>query len=210
MSSINEGSSMKIVGAVLSLAMASFSAHSATTISDITLLNSQSPGNIWITTGTHHWILGVSDKPSGPLLNDSDTSISGIATGQYWLFADPANLGNLPELQVTLSDGTKLDAVFQVSGINGSGQTWARVSGDSEISLGWASGAVDLVGTYGGRAPNGNNDFYLSTIISATPVPEPHPAALFLLGCATLFLLRQRSFTFARFGRFFARTPSTG
>ena len=96
---------------LLGLGLFSFSlvSQASTTIDDITLFNSQNPGEIWVTTPVFQWILGVSDNPQGPLLNQADTTIKGIPLGQYWLFADPASLGSRPELLVHLSDGRTLE-----------------------------------------------------------------------------------------------------
>ncbi|SEA62342.1 PEP-CTERM sorting domain-containing protein [Nitrosospira multiformis] len=182
---------MKKVLLGLGLFYFSVTSQASTTIDDITLFNSQNPGQIWITTGTFHWILGVSDKPEGPLLNQPDTSIKGIPLGQYWLFADPASLGSRPELLVHLSDGTTLDAIFDATGSNGTANTWSRISGSPELSLGWAQGAVDLVGTYGGLTPNGVNDFYLQAQI----VPEPETYAMFLAGLGLMGFMAKRKQT---------------
>jgi hypothetical protein len=175
---------------LLGLGLFSFSvaSHASTTINDITLFNSQNQGQIWITTGTFHWVLGVSDKPEGPLLNQADTTIKGIPLGQYWLFADPAGLGSRPELLVHLSNGTTLDTIFDATGSNGTANTWSRISGSPELSLGWAQGTADLVGTYGGLAPNGTNDFYLQAQI----VPEPETYAMMLAGLGLLGALSRR------------------
>lgn len=130
----------------------------------------------------------MSDRPEGPLLNQADTTIKGIPLGQYWLFADPANLGSRPELLVHLSDGTTLDTIFDATGSNGIANTWSRISGSPELSLGWAQGTIDLVGTYGGWAPNGINDFYLQAQI----VPEPETNAMLLAGLVLLSVLSRR------------------
>lgn len=166
----------------------SVTSQASTTIDDITLFNSQNQGQIWITTGVHHWVLGVSDRPNGPLLNQADTNVKGIPLGEYWLFADPANLGSRPELLVHLSDGRTLDTIFDATGSNGTENTWTRISGSPELSLGWAQGTVDLVGRYGGLAPNGNNDFYLHAQI----VPEPETYAMMLAGLGLLGTLARR------------------
>ena len=160
----------------------------AVTITDITLFNSQDPGIIWITSSpSSHWILGVSNQPHGPLLNAPNASVAGIPQGNYWLFADPANLGPIPELDVTLSDGSSLSALFQVVGNNGVAQSWSRLSGSTQLSLGWATGTADLVGTYGGIRPDGINDFYMTATIGVAPVPVP--AAVWLVGSGLLGLI---------------------
>ena len=158
------------------------------TISDITLFNSQNPGQIWITSSPSlHWILGVSNQPNGPLLNAPSASVAGIPQGDYWLFADPANLGLYPQLDVTLSDGSSLSALFQVVGNNGVAQPWTRLNGSTQLSLGWAAGTADLVGTYGGIRPDGINDFYMTATIGVAPVPVP--AAVWLFGSGLLGLI---------------------
>lgn len=159
----------------------------AQTINSVTLFNSQNPDQIWITwSPSAHWMLGVSEQPFGPILNRADASVSGISQGNYWLYADPAKIGVLPQLEVKLSDGNSLSAVFQLSGTNGTAQSWKRISGSSQLELGWAEGVVDLVGTYGGVQPNGINDFYLYAKLGTAPVPEPHSAVLALLGITML------------------------
>ena len=170
--------------AVFLLFTLTFSAQAAVTIKDITLFNSENPGQIWVTWTTGHWILGVSDKPSGPLLNAPNSSIEGIPQGNYWLFADPAGLGTHPQLDVTLSDGSTMSAIFEVAGSNGTAQSWARLSGDSLLSLRWAEGTIDLVGTYGGITPDGTNDFYMFASIGL--VPEPSQYAMLLLGIGVI------------------------
>lgn len=160
-------------------------------ISDITLFNSQNPGQIWVTSSTSHWILGVSDHANGPLLNAPNASVAGIPQGNYWLFADPAILGSLPQLNVTFSDGTSISALFQVVGSNGTAQTWTRLSGSSQLSLGWAAGTADLVGTYGGINPDGINDFYMTATIGTVPIP--YALWLFSSGLLCLFGFAKRA-----------------
>ena len=166
------------------------SAHAETTIERITLFNAQNPGIIWMTAPrTTEWILGVSDQAFGPILNAADSSISHLPLGNYWLFADPADIGSRAVLSLRLSDGSRLTALFQVVGGNGTAQAWERLAGSSQLSLGWADGVVDLVGKTDGTSPDGINDLYLFATLgapafSAAPVPEPGPRALLLLGLA--------------------------
>lgn len=176
-----------IVGTLLIIT--SLTANASVTIKDITLFNSESPGHIWITSGTFHWILGVSDKPDGPILNAPNGSIEGISQGNYWLFADPSNLGQFPQLDVTLSDGSTLSALFEIVGSNGTAQSWTRLSGSPLLSLGWADGSIDLVGTFGGITPNGTNDFYMHAAIG---VPEPETYLMLLLGLGLLSFIAHR------------------
>lgn len=168
----------------------SLTANAAVTIKDITLFNSENPGQIWITSGTFHWILGVSDQPNGPLLNAPNGSVDGISQGNYWLFADPANLGQFPQLDVTLSDDSTLSAIFEIVGSNGTVQSWTHLSGSPLLSLGWADGSIDLVGTYGGITPNGTNDYYMQATLG---IPEPETYAMLLTGLGLLgFMARRR------------------
>lgn len=166
------------------------SAHAEATIERLTLLNAQNPGVIWTTQPrTSQWILGVSDQAAGPLLNAADSSITGLPLGNYWLFADPADIGTYAVLGVGLSDGSRLTALFQVSGSNGTPQAWQRLAGSSQLALGWADGVIDLVGRTDGTRPNRINDLYLyatlgAPALAAAPVPEPGQGALLLLGLA--------------------------
>ena len=166
------------------------SAQAETTIERLTLFNAQNPGVIWMTEPrTTEWILGVSDQPFGPILNAADSSISHLPLGSYWLFADPADIGARAVLSLRLSDGSRLTALFQVVGSNGTAQAWERLAGSSQLALGWADGVVDLVGQTDGTSPNGINDLYLyarlgAPSLSAAAVPEPGPGPLLLLGLA--------------------------
>lgn len=113
------------------------------------------------------YILGVSKNPGseptyGPLLNKPDTSID-IPAGVYYLYAEPTFLGNNPKLQVYLKNGTVIEAIFRIVDVSGSGALWTRTDGSPAITLGWAPGVADLVGTYSSMVPSGVNDFYLRT-----------------------------------------------
>jgi len=168
------------------------SVHAETTIERLTLFNAQNPGIVWTTAPrTTQWILGVSDQPFGPILNASDSSISDLPLGNYWLFADPADIGTRAVLSLRLSDGSRLAALFQVVGSNGSAQAWERLAGSSQLSLGWAGGVVDLVGQTNGTGPDGINDLYMfatlgAPSLAAAPVPEPGQGGLLLLGVAAV------------------------
>lgn len=141
-------------------------------IERLALFNSQNPGVIWMTEPvTTEWILGVSDAAAGPLLNAPDSSVSGIPQGRYWLFANPADIGAYPTLTVRLADGTRLSALFRVVGTNGSGVAWERLAGSPRLELGWAEGAIDLVGTTNGTAPDGTLDFYLKATLGTGGAP---------------------------------------
>ncbi|WP_293007431.1 PEP-CTERM sorting domain-containing protein [Nitrosomonas sp.] len=169
--------------------MTSLTANAAVTIKDITLFNTENPGQIWVTWTTGHWILGVSDQPIGPLLNAPNGSVDGISQGNYWLFADPANLGQFPQLDVTLSNGSTLSTVFEIVGSNGTAQSWTHLSGSPLLSLGWTDGSIDLVGTYHGITPDGINDYYMQATLG---IPEPSQYAMLLLGLGILVVYVKR------------------
>jgi hypothetical protein len=152
----------------------------------------------WTTNNTGWWVLGVSSNPGssptyGPLLNQSNTTITGLSFGNYYLYAEPTDLGNNPQLNVNLSDSTIIAAIFQLQGAPGSGTAWTWTNGDSAITLGWASGIADLVGSGNSMVPSGTNDFYLKAGIHAVPLP----GAVWLLGTGLVGLAGLRR----RFGR---------
>ena len=163
------------------------------TIDDITIYNSQNPGQIWVTWTNSHWILGVSSSADGPILNAPSSSVSGVSQGQYWLFADPADLGTFPRPNINLSDGTSRSALFQVTGLSGSGESWTRLEGDTDLSLGWATGSIDLVGQYGGITPNGIADLYMVAQLGVAPIPEPSQYMLLLIGLALVGTMTMHS-----------------
>jgi hypothetical protein len=171
----------------LGLLFLSIASHAETTTISGIVLNGIA-GNFWKTGIVDSWILGVSNSPTGPLINNSNTTITDAPFGTYWLFADSlydVSLGTTPELQVYLSNGSVLDTFFSLSGQSGVGSTWSVISGSNQLSLGWAQGTADLVGTYGNTGPDGVNDFYLKAQISSTPipaVPEPEEWTMILVG----------------------------
>lgn len=125
--------------------------------------NTQTWGNL----NDGGYVLGVSQNPGaaptfGPLLNLPDTTIS-IPCGNYYLYAEPTflGLGQNPQLRVWLSNNTVTSAIFKIVGERGAGTSWTRTDGNKLITLGWASGTADLVGTYQSMVPSGINDFYL-------------------------------------------------
>lgn len=180
--------SKKIISVLFAILLAGFAQTTiAATIDSIELINTNNPGPVWWTVdSSQHWILGVSDKVNGPLLNNPDSSITGASLGSYYLFANSADLGANPELIVHLSDGTTLNTIFNVSGQNGTKNVWSISSGSNLLSLGWAQGSADLVGTYGGIGGDGTPDLYLKAQIGPSAVPVP--AAIWLLGSALLTL----------------------
>jgi hypothetical protein len=95
-------------------------------------------------------------------------------------------LGANPELIVHLSDGTTLDTIFNLSGLNGTKNVWSIKSGSNLLSLGWAQGSADLVGTYGGIGGDGTPDLYLKAQVGPSAIPVP--AAIWLLGSGLLTL----------------------
>ena len=130
-------------------------------------------------------------RPGGPLLNAPNTSISGLPFGNYYLYAEPTDLGNNPQLNVYLSDSTIIAAIFQVVGANGSGTPWTWIVGDSAIILGWANGPANLV-VGESVNPGGANDFYIKAGIHAGTAPLP--GAIWLLGSGLLGVLGLRRF----------------
>lgn len=149
-------------------------ARAQVTIESFTLMNALNNDYVWTTAPiSTEWILGVSDQPTGPLLNGPDSRISHLPLGRYWLFADPAMLGKLALLSVQLSDGRTLAARFRVKGSNGSERQWRRLDGSAELSLGWAPGVIDLVGTTNGTQPDGVNDLYLDVMVGAPAQAGP-------------------------------------
>lgn len=131
------------------------------------------------------YILGVSKHPGseptyGPLLNNPDTSID-IPWGDYYLYAEPTFLGNNPKLIVYLKNGAVTEAIFRIVDDSGSGALWTRTDGSPTISLGWAPGVADLVGTWSSMVPSGVDDFYLRARIN-----------LSMLGALSVLLLEPR------------------
>ena len=130
-------------------------------------------GQIWNTVPVDGiWALGVSSAPGGPLLNASNTSISGLPFGNYYLYAEPTDLGKNPLLKVYLSDSTISYTLFMLDGSNGSGTPWISWDGDLAITLGWANGTANLV-VGESVTPGGANDFYLKAGIYAGTAPLP-------------------------------------
>jgi hypothetical protein len=165
----------------------------AVTITGMTLYGGA--GQVWNTVfNDFTWELGVSSAAEGPLLNTDETTIS-VPFGNYYLYAEPTNLGSNPKLEVNLSDGTTIAATFQLVGESGSGEAWNLTAGDSAITLGWASGTANLVGGGENMSTLGNPDFYLQAGIHANPVPIP--GAVWLLGSGLVGLAGLRR----RFGR---------
>lgn len=141
-------------------------------------------GALWNTYHDTHWVLGVSQVAGGPLLNHSNTTISGLDYGTYYLYAEPATINTSPKLVIHWSDSTTTYAIFSIVGANGSGTAWTWKAGDPNISLGWASGTANLVGSQETMTPSGNNDFYMVTEINSVPLP----GAIWLLGAGLLGL----------------------
>ena len=153
----------------------------------------QSDGQAWSTLSwSTAWVLGVSSSPGGPLLNQADTSISGLSVGNYYLYAEPTYLGNNPQLVVYLSDNTNIAAIFNLNGLPDSGAAWTLTAGDESLTLGWALGTADLVGGGKSIVPSGDSDFYL--IADPCPAPVPLPPTVWLFGSGLLGLVGWRRF----------------
>lgn len=163
-----------------------------------------SNGQIWTTTNSNGWwVLGVSSTPGASLLNSltpgpTYTTISGLDFGNYYLYAEPTDLGSNPQLQVYLSNNlvNPIAAIFQLSGPSGVANTWTQTAGAGVITLGWAAGTADLVGSGQSMVPSGANDFYLKAGVS-NPYVVPLPGAVWLLGSGLVGLAGLRR----RFGR---------
>jgi len=151
-----------------------------------------SNGQIWNTYADTRWVLGVSAVPHGLLLNSSSTNVS-LSPGSYWLYAEPADLGSAVKLDVDLSDGTTLSAIFEVYGANGVQSSWSRISGSTLLTLGFADGFADAVSAGEVLAPDGINDFYLRVNIDPLqPVPEPANLLVFGGGLVCLAAIRRK------------------
>jgi len=185
--------SVFLCGLLMAVTILAGPAAAATTITGITLWGGEDYGTTnwywngqgWTTHNTGWWVLGVSSTPNGSLDNKSDTTISVPFNHDYWLYAEPTDLGMRPKVKVTTDTGEELTAIFGLSGAPGNETTWTLISGDSEIQLGWASGTANKVGSGNQMTPIGNNDFYLH-LQAGTPVPVP--TTIFLLGSGILGL----------------------
>lgn len=150
-------------------------------------------GQIWNTFNDGRWVLGVSQTANGALLNNATTTeLSGLALGNYWLYASPTSLGTYAKLDVYLSDSTVTSAIFEVNGSAGTANFWTRWSGNPDISLGWAEGTADKVRPGESMVADGTNDFYLQAQVGQVATPLPATVWLLGAGLACLAGLRRR------------------
>jgi hypothetical protein len=145
-------------------------------------------GQGWTTADFWWYDLGVSSTPNGTLVNNPDTTIS-VPFGQdYWLYADPTNLGETPKVEVITTEKGTLTTIFTLSGTAGTETSWSILEGSSLLQLGWASGSADKVGPWHQLTPNGTDDFYLHLKAGTVPLP----ALFWLMGTALAGLLASR------------------
>lgn len=143
-------------------------------------------GQAWDTYTPGFWVLGVSEVPGSDLLNQPDTTISGLPLGCYYLYAEPTVLGNNPRLDIRYSDNSLRMTIFEIAGAPGSGTPWAWKAGNADVTLGWAQGFADLVRPGEVMTSNGVNDFYL--VVGPAGYQAPLPGAVWLLGTGLLTL----------------------
>lgn len=143
-------------------------------------------GSFWDTRHGSGWVLGVGREKGVHLLNLKDTSVEFKPSGAYYLYAEPAPLGSNPKLEIDLSNGTKISAVFQMDGEPGSGAEWTRTDGNERLSLGWGNGEADRVGSNESINPSKKNGVYLYLKIDP---PENLPFLLGLLSVLQIVFL---------------------
>lgn len=146
-------------------------------------------GQGWNTYADSWWVLGVSSQANGPLINQANKTIPSSPMGTYWLYSEPTSLGTNARLVVNLSDGTVLDSIFTLAGTSGTQNVWNRTDGSNLITLGWAQGTANLVGSGATLSPSGGNDCYLQVTVGA--VPEPASILLFILALISLSIFRR-------------------
>lgn len=120
-------------------------------------------GPRWSTLASWSRFLGVGTKgPAGTLL-DTGEGVPTPAEGVLNLYAEPeaSGLGANPSIHVYFSDGTSIQAVFEVRGSPGSGETWARTGGSRRMSAGWGRGTADRVGAAAPGGPSGTEDLFI-------------------------------------------------
>lgn len=148
-------------------------------------------GQVWTATTVGSWVLGVSSSAGGPLLNNPDKTVSVPFNQSYYLYAEPTYLGSTPQIVVTTQNLGTLSTIFSLNGVNGSGESWAYVSGSTQLQLGWASTTADLVGRGSQMTPDGIQDFSLH-LLAGAPAPLPASMLLFGPGLVGLAALRRR------------------
>ena len=137
-------------------------------------------GPFWDTCPGKGWVLGIGVPEKNRFLNAPDTSILIKGSGKYVLYGEPARIGKNPKIEIRFAGGVKTEAIFEVKGAPGSGEAWVRKDGNPRLSMGWAKGGADKVGTGDSLNPSGRNDLHLLLRVS------PPRISVFFLGALSV------------------------